>query len=77
MEPRKLYRRYKALLKNLVCQISDFTTIRHTAATLMLMNEIPIIVISRGLGHSQPSVTLDIYSHYLARYAGSGCCFDG
>ena len=31
----------------------------------MLMNGIPLIVVSRRLGHSKPSVTLDIYGHYL------------
>lgn len=31
----------------------------------MLMNNIPLIVVSRRLGHSKPSVTLDIYGHYL------------
>jgi len=33
--------------------------------TLMLLNGIPLIVVSRRLGHSNPSVTLDIYGHYL------------
>jgi len=42
-----------------------FHDLRHTAATLMLMNGIPLIVVSRRLGHSKPSVTLDIYGHYL------------
>jgi integrase len=31
----------------------------------MLLNGIPSIVVSRRLGHSKPSVTLDIYGHYL------------
>jgi len=31
----------------------------------MLLNGQPTIVVSRRLGHSKPSVTLDIYGHYL------------
>ena len=31
----------------------------------MLLNGIPLIIVSRSLGHSKPSVTLDIYGHYL------------
>jgi len=31
----------------------------------MLMNGIPLILVSRRLGHSKPSVILDIYGHYL------------
>ena len=42
-----------------------FHDLRHTAPTLMLMHGIPILVVSRRLGHSKPSVTLDIYGHYL------------
>ncbi len=37
----------------------------HTAATLMLNHGIPVIVESRRLGHARPSITLDIYGHYL------------
>ena len=31
----------------------------------MLIHGIPLIIVSRRLGHSKPSVTLDIYGHYL------------
>ncbi len=40
-----------------------FHDLRHTAASLMLNNGIPVIVVSKILGHSKPSVTLDIYGH--------------
>jgi len=40
-----------------------FHDLRHTAASLMLNNGIPVIVVSRILGHSKPSITLDIYGH--------------
>ena len=65
MGPRNLLRDFKKMLK--IAKLPDmrFHDLRHTAATMMLMNGIPIIVVSRRLGHSKPSVTLDIYGHYL------------
>ena len=39
--------------------------LRHTAASLMLNHGIPLIVVSRILGHSKPSITMDIYGHLL------------
>jgi len=40
-----------------------FHDLRHTAASLLLNNKIPVIVVSRMLGHSKPSTTMDIYAH--------------
>ena len=28
-------------------------------------NDIPVIVVSRRLGHSKPSITLDVYGHLI------------
>ncbi len=39
--------------------------LRHTAATLLLRRNVPVEVVSRILGHSKVSVTLDIYRHVL------------
>ncbi|PKO03878.1 MAG: hypothetical protein CVU43_00750 [Chloroflexi bacterium HGW-Chloroflexi-5] len=40
-----------------------FHDLRHTAASLLLNSGVPVIVVSNMLGHSKPSVTLDIYAH--------------
>lgn len=40
-----------------------FHDLRHTAATLMLNHGVPALVVSKILGHSNPSVTLTIYAH--------------
>jgi len=37
--------------------------LRHTCATLLIENNIPITSVSRILGHSKPSVTLDFHGH--------------
>lgn len=47
-----------------------FHDLRHTAASLLLNNRIPVIVVSNMLGHSKPSVTLDIYAHVLSEMQG-------
>jgi integrase len=39
--------------------------LRHTAASLMLNHQIPVIVVSRRSGHAKPSITLDIYGHLI------------
>ena len=42
-----------------------FHDLQHTAASLMLNNGIPVIVVSRRLGHARPSITLDVYGHLI------------
>src|SRR5439155_10157743 len=39
--------------------------LRHTAATLMLHEGIDIMVVSRQLGHTKASFTIDTYGHVL------------
>jgi integrase len=42
-----------------------FHDLRHTAARLMLNHGVPVIIVSRMLGHSKVSITLDIYGHLM------------
>ena len=39
--------------------------LRHASASLMLNHGIPLIIVSRRLGHAKPSITLDIYGHLI------------
>ena len=39
--------------------------LRHTAATYMLRQGIPIPTVSKILGHSNPAVTMRVYAHVL------------
>lgn len=39
--------------------------LRHTAATLLLLQNVPAKVVSELLGHSSVGITLDRYSHVL------------
>ena len=47
-----------------------FHDLRHTAASLMLNHVIPVIVVSKILGHSKPSITMDIYGHLCNEMQG-------
>jgi integrase len=42
-----------------------FHDLRHTAASLMLNYGIPVLIVSKRLGHSKPSITLDVYGHFI------------
>lgn len=44
--------------------------LRHSHASFLIMNGVPINAISRRLGHKSPRVTLDIYSH-IYKQAGT------
>jgi integrase len=54
-----------------------FHTLRHTAATLLLQENVHPLVVSQMLGHSKVAVTLDVYSHVIpSLQAGAASAFD-
>lgn len=64
-DQRNLHRKYKSMLKEAGLPNIRFHDLRHTAATIMLLENTPLLTVARRLGHSKPSVTLDVYGHYL------------
>jgi integrase len=42
-----------------------FHDLRHTHASNLLRDGVPVNVVSRRLGHAEPSITLNVYSHVL------------
>ena len=60
-----LRKSFKQRLKDAGLPNIRFHDLRHTAASLMLNNGIPVIVVSRRLGHARPSITLDVYGHLI------------
>jgi len=58
-------RDFKNLLQTAGLPKIRFHDLRHTAASLMLNNGVPVIVVSRRLGHARPSITLDVYGHLI------------
>jgi len=65
IHPRNLLRDFRILLKDAGLPQIRFHDLRHTAATLMLNNSVPVIVVSRRLGHAKASITLDVYGHLI------------
>jgi integrase len=43
----------------------SFHALRHTNASVLISKGVDILTISRRLGHSKPSVTLDVYGHLI------------
>jgi len=39
--------------------------LRHTCASIMLARGVPLIIVSRQLGHANPNITATIYAHLL------------
>ena len=62
---RKLYKRFKVILQKAGLPDIRIHDLRHTAATQMLINGVDILTVSKRLGHSKSSVTLDIYGHMI------------
>ena len=56
---------FKRLLKEAGLPAIRFHDLRHTGASLLLNNGIPVIIVSRRLGHARPSITLDVYGHLI------------
>jgi integrase len=62
-DPSNLRLDFKRVLEKAGLPKIRFHDLRHTAASLMLNHGVPVIVASKRLGHSKPSITLDIYGH--------------
>jgi integrase len=58
-----LNRSFRPLLDRAGLPRIRFHDLRHTAATLLLGHGVHLKIVSEMLGHSQVSITLDLYSH--------------
>jgi len=65
LNQRNLLRSYKKILHESGLREIRFHDLRHTAASLMLNHGIPPLIVSKRLGHSKVSITLDTYGHLL------------
>ena len=66
--PRNFERTWKKILSNAEIPYKHFHALRHTHATQLLANGIPILEVSKRLGHAKPSHTLVLYGHSLKGY---------
>jgi integrase len=65
LDPAHLRQRFHRLLKEANLPDIRFHDLRHSAATILLSMGVPAKVVQEILGHSQISLTMDIYSHVL------------
>lgn len=63
--PRQVQKAFKRILTLAGLPIMRFHDLRHTAASHMLANGIDLLTVSRRLGHSKASTTLDYYAHMV------------
>lgn len=56
---------FRQVLKQAGLPEMRFHDLRHTAATLMLASSVPLVTVSKILGHSSPAITATIYAHAL------------
>ena len=65
LEPRNLFRSFKALLRKAGLPDVRFHDLRHSAASLLLAQGVPMRAVMELLGHSNIGTTADIYSHVM------------
>lgn len=63
IDPRNDYREFKKLLAKAELPSVRLHDLRHTAASLLLAQNVPARVVMEILGHSQISLTMNTYSH--------------
>ena len=65
VDPDYLDKKFRRLLTDNGLRPIRFHDLRHTHATLLLMEHVAVKVVSERLGHSSINITQDIYSHVL------------
>jgi len=65
---RNIERDYYRILASTDLPKIRFHDLRHTAASLMINHGVPIVIVSKILGHSKPGVTMNIYAHCITEY---------
>jgi integrase len=61
---------FRALRKDANLPVIRLHDLRHTCATMLMVQGVPAKVVMETLGHSQISLTLDIYSHVSSELQG-------
>lgn len=68
MHPQTPAKWYKKFLKRNEIPHMRLYGLRHLHATLLIQNGENIVSVSKRLGHSEPSITTDVYAHYLKEH---------
>ncbi len=65
LEPRSVSRKFHSALEKAGLPRKRFHDLRHTCASLLLVQGVHPRVVMQVLGHSQIGVTMDTYSHVI------------
>jgi len=65
MSPDNLSSRWYHICRNRGLPCVAFHALRHTHASVLIREGVDILTISRRLGHSKASITLDVYGHMI------------
>lgn len=68
LSPRNLERAWSRIIETAGIPYRNFHVLRHTNATDLLAQGIPIVEVARHLGHSRISHTLELYGHAIPTY---------
>lgn len=62
-------RRFRDLIERASVTPITVHDLRHTCASLLLAAGVPVVEVSRLLGHARPAITLNTYAHVVAEHA--------
>jgi len=62
---KRLRDNFYAILEKAGLERIRLHDLRHTAASLLLNHGVPVLIVSKRLGHSKPSITMDVYGHVI------------
>lgn len=65
LDPRNLTDRYKTLLTQASLPAIRFHDLRHSCASLLIAQGVPMEIVKETLGHAQISLTINTYVHLL------------
>jgi integrase len=65
VHPQSVSQAFKRIVDRTDVPALTFHELRHTHATLLLKERIPIKVVTERLGHSNPAYTMATYQHVL------------
>lgn len=71
IKPYNVNKFWHSILKYVGVRYRKFHALRHTHATELLAAGVPIMEVSRRLGHSKPSHTLNLYGHAIPAYSST------
>ena len=65
---RNMERVWESILREANVEKKKFHALRHTHATQLLAAGVPLLEVSKRLGHSSPTITLKLYGHAIPNH---------